>query len=272
MIDTHCHLTFPGLHERVEQVIANAKAAGVDRIITVGTSPDDARRAIALADRHADVFAAVGLHPHDTAQWADRALVGAAIRELAVHPKVVALGEMGLDRHYGDPPIDIQRRGFAWQLELAAEISDLPVIIHNRQATGETVEMIRQAGLPGQRFVFHCFTGTTDELEIVLDHGAMVSFTGIVTFKNSGELAKTSDRVPIGRLLIETDSPYLSPEPHRKVRPNEPRYVTEVAGFLAARRGMPVDRFTACVDANAERFFRLRGSLKGDPSAESVGS
>jgi len=255
MIDTHCHLTYDGLIERVDEVIAVARVAGVDRMISVGTSPDDARRAVALAERFAGVYVAAGVHPHYSTHGVDLA----ALRELAQHEKVVALGEMGLDRHYPDPPPQVQRPAFAAQLELMSEFPHLPGVVHNREATDDTLAMIRDSGVPGNRFVFHCFTGPRKELDAILDTGAMVSFTGIVTFGSARDLAEASDRVPIERLMIETDSPYLTPEPHRKVRPNEPRYVVHVAAFLAQRRGMSVEEFTETVDANAERFFGLSG-------------
>ena len=259
MIDTHCHLTYEPLYEQVEQVLARAAAADVDRMITVGTSPDDARTAAALARRFANVYATVGLHPHYADKWTDQAAIADIMRDLAADPKVVALGEMGLDKHYDDPPIADQRRAFAWQLEVAAEApqQQLPIIIHNREATDDVLAMIRDAQLPAQRFVFHCFTGTADELDAILDTGAMVSFTGIVTFNSARDLAEASDRVPLERLMVETDSPYLTPEPHRKVRPNQPCYVPHVAQFLAARRNMDARAFIETMDANAVRFFNL---------------
>lgn len=260
MIDTHCHLTYKGLHERVDEVIAAAVAAGVDRMISVGTTPADAERARALAQRKKNVFFSAGLHPHYAEQYTDRAALLDALREKLADEKCVALGEMGLDRHYPDPPMDTQRRVFLWQLELAMESRFTgPIVIHNREATDETLAILRGSGIAPERFVFHCFTGSADELDLILGFGAMVSFTGIVTFNSARQLAEVSDRVPIDRLMIETDSPYLTPEPYRKVRPNEPRYVADVARFLADRRGFSLDALTATVDANAERFFRLPG-------------
>lgn len=288
MIDTHCHLTYDGLHERVDEVIAAAVSAGVDRMITVGTSPTDARKAIALTQRYGNIYATAGLHPHYAADWSSPTMLLDTLRELVAQPKVVALGEMGLDKHYADPPMKMQRSAFAAQLGLAAELGSgvlglesgktnasdtqtaslsdhipdpspqtLPIVIHNREATDDTLAMIADSGLPGERFVFHCFTGTPDEVEKILAIGALVSFTGIVTFKNAKAIAEASDLVPLDRLMIETDSPYLAPEPHRKVRPNEPKYVVHVAEFLAKRRGMTVKEFAGIVDVNADRFFGL---------------
>lgn len=255
MIDTHCHLTYDPLFDQVEDVIARAAQAGVDRMITVGTSPDDAREAVALTRRFANIRSSVGVHPHYAEQWTDRTLVADTIRELAALPTVVAVGEMGLDRHYPDPPIESQKRVFEWQLEVAAELSH-PIIIHNREATDETLAMLRDSGIAPARFVFHCFTGSLGELNAILAFGAMVSFTGITTFKSAAHLAEGAKRMPADRIMIETDSPYLTPEPYRKVRPNEPRYVADVARFIAAQRGITEAAFVQLADANAERFFR----------------
>jgi TatD DNase family protein len=254
MIDTHCHLTCEQLAGQVDDIIARAASSGVERMITIATNPDDSRQAVALTHRYENLYATAGLQPHDAAAWPDREEVASTLCDLADQPKVVALGEMGLDYYYNDPVPDIQRRAFAWQLQLMQQL-DLPAVIHNRQATDDVIAMIKDADLPGERFVFHCFTGSSAELDTILDFGPMISFTGIVTFSSAADLAKASDRVPIARLMVETDSPYLTPHPHRKVRPNEPRYVVDVASFLATRRNMNLEDFTKQTDANAERFF-----------------
>lgn len=253
MIDTHCHLTYDGLSDRVDDVLAKARGDGVDRMITVGTSPADTRRGVALAERYDSVYATAGIHPHHAGETED----ASSLRALLTHPRVVALGEMGLDWHYPEPLPDTQYRVFEEQLELMRESPDLPAIIHNREATDDTLAVLRESGLPGERFVFHCFTGSPDEVAKVLDFGAYVGFTGVVTFKNATAVAEASDLVPLERVFIETDAPYLTPAPHRKIKINEPRYVSVVARFLAERRGMALQALTAAVDANAERFFRL---------------
>lgn len=259
MIDTHCHLTCDGLYERVGQVVGHAIDAGVDRVITVGTTAADSQKAVDLANCYENVFATVGFHPHYADQCDDREMVGKIFTDLAAHDKVVALGEMGLDLHYVDPPLDIQIRALQWQLEWAWELAPhLPIIIHNREATDQTLSLLRDSNIPGPHFVFHCFTGTEGELESILDFGAMVSFTGIVTFKNAAPLAACAVVVPIDRLMIETDSPYLTPHPHRKVHPNEPCHVTHVARFLADQRRMRLEDFVQVMDANAQRFFSLK--------------
>ena len=264
MFDTHCHLTYPGLADRVTEVLGAAHAAGVDRMITVGTTPADAANAVALAHAHDGVNATVGLHPHHCDEGADRAALRDVMQRYAGDARVVALGEMGLDYHYDDPPRDVQQRTFQWQLEIAAELSagdaaagEMPLIIHNRKATDDVLAMIGDSGLAGERFVFHCFSGDREAARRILDIGAMISFTGIVTFKNATDVADAADHVPMERLMVETDSPYLTPAPYRKLRPNEPRYVVEVARCLAERRGMSFEEFTAQADANAARFFAL---------------
>ena len=258
MIDTHCHLTYSPLCDRIDTVIAEARDAGVHRMISVGTTPDDATRAASLAAAYDPLFATVGLHPNYSGEFTDQAALTAAMHTLADHPKVVAFGEMGLDCHYPDPPLDRQRPMFACQLDaVTAYPKPMPVIIHNRKATDAVLAMIRESTIPGDRFVFHCFTGSAAELRQILDLGAMVSLTGIITFNSARDIAEASDMIPLDRLMIETDSPYLTPEPHRKVRPNEPKYVPHVARFLASRRGMTEPDFVAAVDANATRFFGL---------------
>jgi len=256
MIDTHCHLTYTPLCDRIDEVIDHAAGAGVHRMICVGTTPPDVQAALALADRFPQVDVTAGVHPGYSADWRDENSVKAQLRELLAHPRVVAVGEMGLDQHHPEPDIEIQQPAFEWQLELMRE-TNLPGVIHSRKATDRTLATLRASGLPGDRFVFHCFTGQADELQAILDFGAMVSFTGVVTFKSNEALAQCADSVPLDRLMIETDSPYLTPEPFRKIRTNEPKYVAQVASFLAARRGMPMDDFVQAVDGNAMRFFRL---------------
>ena len=248
MIDTHCHLTYQPLYEQVDAVIAAAQDAGVDRLITVGTS---------LAERYPCVYATTGVHPHYAHDHRDRSAIVDMIQAGIKHDRVVAIGEMGLDMHYPDPPIEDQVRVFEWQLEASGDC-DLPIIIHNREATDRTIELILASGIPGGRFVFHCFTGDGTELDAILGLGAMVSFTGITTFGNAKTIADCAARTPIDRIMVETDSPYLTPAPHRKVRPNQPCYVVHTARFIAERRDMDEQTFVEQVDANADRFFRLR--------------
>ena len=256
MIDTHCHLSFPQLRQQLDAVIGRAREAGVDRLITVGTKPDDSAIARDIAAAHDGVYFTAGVHPHYAAEIATDQLVGMA--ELARHPRCVALGEMGLDYHYPDPPPEDQRDLFEAQLVGAALFETaLPVVIHCRKAVDDTLAILRASGMALNRFVFHCFTETAADARKVLDAGCMISFTGIVTYANAPEVRESAKVVPAERIMVETDSPYLSPEPHRKVRPNEPRMAVAVAKFLAELRGVAAADFIAQCDANAERFYHI---------------
>lgn len=258
MIDTHCHLTFPELMNDLESVIARAIAAGVSRMISVGTTPDDARAARAIAASHPAVWFASGIHPHYVERIDESAI--AEMVMLASDERCVAFGEMGVDYHYDDPPRDLQHRIFAAQLEaIQASGMDKPIIIHCRKAVDDTLAIIRESGIGGERFVFHCMTEPPEQCVKVLDLGAMVSFTGIVTYKNAPEVRDAARLVPLDRLMVETDAPYLSPDPVRKVRPNQPAHVMHVARFLAELRDLTWENFEASVDANAERFFKMSG-------------
>jgi len=254
MIDTHCHLTFPQLIDRVDEVVADAKAAGVGRMITIGTTPADARNARRIAEQHDTVWFAAGVHPHYATEVTEDDL--ADLPELLGHPRCVAFGEMGVDYHYDDPPRDMQHRLFRAQLTMADRAwPDGPIVIHCRKAVDDTLAIIRESGIAGDRFVFHCFTEPSEDCEKVLDLGAAISFTGIVTYKNAPEVRQSAKLVPDDRIMVETDAPYLSPEPHRKVRPNEPKFVPATAAYLAELRGMSTADFERLTDANAERIY-----------------
>jgi TatD DNase family protein len=255
LIDSHAHLTYPELHDQVDDVLARARAAGVDRVITVGTTPADGERAVALARRYrGTVFAAVGIHPHH-AMEAEAGDVD-RVRALLDQGDVVAMGEMGLDYFYDFCPTDKQRSIFAAQLAIAAE-RDLPVIIHSRDAFDDTAAMLVDHGLEHRRVVFHCFTGTIDEARRLAEHGWRASFTGIVTFRKSTELQAIARDYPADQLMVETDSPYLSPEPVRGRKPNEPAHVAHTARFLAELRGVPYEPFTERTAENTRAFFDL---------------
>jgi len=254
MIDTHCHLTFPQLIDRVDEVIADAGAAGVGRMITIGTTPSDARRAAEIADRFPGVWFAAGVHPHYATEVDENDL--ADLPALWSHPRCVAFGEMGIDYHYDDPPRDVQHGLFRTQLEMVDRTgSNRPLVIHCRKAVDDTLAIIRESGIAGDRFVFHCFTEPPEECRKVLEIGAAISFTGIVTYKNAPEVRESARMVPDDRIMAETDAPYLSPEPHRKVRPNEPKLVTATAAYLAELRGMTVEAFEGLTDGNAKRVY-----------------
>jgi len=257
MFDTHCHLTFDCFQGRVEQVLADAAAAGVCGCITVATTTQDAPRVTALAERHPEVHCSTGVHP----LYSDTPIDWALMHEAAQHPKCVAWGELGLDNHYAEPAGDVQRAVLKDQLARieawTEEGLSKPVIVHCRDAYEDLIPILDASALPNDRFVFHCFTGTPQDAQRVLDFGAWISFTGIVTFANAETVALASDLVPLDRIMVETDAPFLTPEPHRTTRPNEPRFVGHVAAFLASRRGLDPREFESILDANAERFFGI---------------
>lgn len=249
MIDTHCHLTDPRLHDQLDGVLARAALAGVDRMITIGTGLDDSAQAVEVCRNSDNLRCAVGVHPNYSAD----VLVGDLdqLRGLSAHPVVVAMGEMGLDYHY-DTPREQQAKIFQRQLELAGELHK-PVIIHCREAMNDCLAILRQ--FPSIPAVFHCFTGTPDEARQVLDAGYLIGLTGVVTFKNSPGLRQVARFIPADRLLIETDAPYLSPEPMRKQKINEPALVVHVAHCIAAERGASVQDIDRLTTENALRFF-----------------
>jgi len=254
LIDTHCHLTFDELAGNVEAVIARSKAAGVTGWITVGTDAQQNRKAIELADKFENMYATVGIHPHDAKDATAETM--AELKELAQNEKVVAIGETGLDFHYNYSPHQDQKRVFAQQLKIAAEFN-LPVIVHCREAFDETMEILEQSSSGVKKVVFHCFSGSAQQAKVVLDKGFHISFTGVVTFKNAEKTRDAAKIVPVGRLMLETDCPYMSPEPMRKQKINEPALMIHTAKFLAELKQMPLDDFAEAVTATSEAFFGL---------------
>ncbi|MCK6455663.1 MAG: TatD family hydrolase [Phycisphaerae bacterium] len=250
-IDSHCHLTSPELAADLDGVFDRAARAGVRHVITVATMPDDARRALSIARERPAVSVALGVHPHEAERvppdWAEQCLA------LSRDPGVVAIGEMGLDYHYDFASRESQRGVFERQVALAIEC-DKPIVIHCREAQADTLAVL-DAFPAARRVVFHCFTGTLDEARAVLDRGYHVSFTGVVTFRNAAALRDVARAVPDDRFMIETDAPYLSPEPVRHRRPNEPAHVVHTARVLAELRGQSEIEFARRVLANTNAFF-----------------
>jgi TatD DNase family protein len=254
LIDTHCHLTDATLLARHADVLARASAAGVQRMITVATSPDDWDAALPLVARSDMLYMAAGLHPHKATQMVPGVIE--RLEAMLAQPKVVAAGEIGLEYHYDFSPRDQQREVFVAQLHLARRLRK-PVVVHSREAMADTLAILDEQGMTGWPLVFHCFNGTPEEAEEVLRRDWYISLAGVVTFKNARELQQVARLVPAGRLLLETDSPYLTPEPLRHVRPNEPAYVAHTARFVAALRGVGVEELTTACGQNAQRFFGL---------------
>ncbi len=264
LVDSHCHLDSKEFDADRDAVIERAFNAGVSRLVAVGTGegPPDLEAGIRLADHHRHFLATVGVHPHDAAKTTGDTVY--RVRELARHPKVIAIGEIGLDYHYDFSPRDRQRAIFAEQMALAIE-ARLPIVIHTREAWEDTLELIERhwtpAALPG---VMHCFTGTPAEARRCLDLGFYLSFGGIVTFPKSVEIQQAARETPDDRLLVETDAPYLAPVPVRGKR-NEPAYLLHTVARLAQLRGTTPDLVAATTTANFDRVFQraLSGSQTG---------
>ena len=257
LIDTHCHLTFEQLAWEIDEVVERSVAAGVAGWITVGTDPEHNLKAVELAGRFDNMFAGVGIHPHDARDVTAETMV--KLKELARNEKVVAIGETGLDFHYDFSPRQDQRRVFEAQLEIARQMN-LPVIIHSREAFDETIDILEQfIGLKGtlKGVVFHCFAGSAQQARIVLDHGFYISFTGVVTFRNAENAREAAKIVPPDRLMLETDCPYMSPAPMRKQKINEPALMVHTARFVAGLKEMDENNFANAVTATSKSFFGL---------------
>ena len=281
LIDTHAHLDFPDFASDLPEVLSRASAAGVTRMLTISTSVDGGTRAIALAQTHSNVFATVGVHPSNAGEVPENFI--SKLRDLAVARRVAAIGECGLDYHRlpsrrmhesavatsalgNETPVDVdaaiqdgavkaqQAAVFEQQLELALEL-DLPVIIHERDAWDDALALIEP--YTGKlRAVFHCFGKSLEHARQVLAWGHLVSFTGIVTFKNARELQETARQLPAGTFMVETDCPFLAPTPFRGQR-SEPAHTREVAQFIAQLRGTSLEQVAAATTATAERFFKF---------------
>ncbi|MGE5608543.1 MAG: TatD family hydrolase [Bacillota bacterium] len=250
MIDSHCHLTYEELSLQLDAVLARAAAAGVDRMITIGTTLPDARLAVQLSQMRAQIRCVIGIHPHSANEVTTEDL--AALRELEREPGVLALGEMGLDYHYDFSPRLRQREVFLAQLNLANQ-TGRPIVLHCRESIDEALEILKDySHIPA---VFHCFTGSIDEAHRILDRGYLLGFTGVVTFKKSDELRQIVQFVPADRMLLETDSPYLTPEPFRKQKVNEPAMVVHTAAAIAKIRGVDVEEVDRVTSENTRRFF-----------------
>jgi TatD DNase family protein len=255
LIDSHCHLDFPQFDADRDEVLARSAAAGVTALVNPGADLESSRRAVALAERYTAIYAAVGVHPHDAATLDGPALV--ELRQLAAHPKVVAIGEIGLDYYRDLSPRDRQRAAFEAQLALAAEL-DLPVIVHQREAAADVLAALRAwagGGHPG--CVLHAFGGEEATADEAVAQGFYLGIGGPLTYQNARRLPEIVPHLPLERLLLETDAPYLPPHPYRGQR-NEPAYLALVAHRLAELRGLPLETLTSQVTENTGRAFRLK--------------
>ncbi len=244
-IDNHCHIP-PGADGDVW--VDAARAAGVDKMVTVGVTRERSAEAIAVASRHDFVYATVGVHPHDATDGMD------GIEELLSEPGVVAIGEAGLDYYYDHSPREVQQDVFAAHIALA-HAHDLPLVIHTRDAWEDTFEILDREGTP-QRTVFHCFTGGPDEAAAGVERGIIISVSGIVTFKNADDLRTAVAATSLEYLMVETDSPYLAPVPHRGKK-NQPANVVHVGAAVAELLGEDVARVAEVTTATAEKFYNL---------------
>lgn len=254
LIDTHAHLAHGRLYRQVDDVLARAHGAGVTQVICAVGGVQEARTAVGLTRRHANVYVTAGVHPHDAASLTERDLD--LLADLAAHERNVAIGEIGLDYHYDHSPRDAQREAFAAQLALAARL-DKPIVIHTREAFEDTLAIVTRSDADPARMVFHSFTGPADQARRILDLGATLSFSGIATFARADDVRASAVMAPDDRILVETDAPFLSPEPVRKMKTNEPANVVHVAERLARVRNTDPQRFAAVTTANARRLFGL---------------
>lgn len=254
LIDSHCHLDTRvwETDEGVDAVVARAHAAGVTHMIAIGSGYgfESARRAHAVAARHPTVRFTAGLHPHDAAEYSDERLA-----ELLALPGILALGEMGLDYHYDYAPREAQRRAFAAQITAARE-RGLPIVIHDRESGGELLEMLDAMRAWETGVLFHCYTGDVAYMEAIVARGGFLSIPGIITFKNGDVMREVAARAPLDRILIETDSPFLTPVPFRG-RKNEPGFVGYVAAKVAEVRGITPEAVARAAAENTRRFFRF---------------
>jgi TatD DNase family protein len=251
LADSHCHLNYKGLVERRDEVLANARARGVTAMLNISTRESEWDDVVAAAESEPDVWATVGIHPHEADKHPD--VDTAKLVARAAHPRIVGIGESGLDYYYDHSDRDRQRASFRSHIAAARE-TGLPIVVHTRDAEEDTATILREemgkGAYPG---VIHCFTASDAFADIALDLGFYISISGIVTFKNARELQATAARLPIERLLVETDAPFLAPVPHRG-RPGEPAFVADTATFLAELRGEPVAQL---MTRTAENFHAL---------------
>jgi len=249
--DTHAHYCDKRFNEDRDELLCSMNDGGVSLILNAGSSLRSSRLSLELADKYPFIYASVGVHPHDSKSMDDRTV--AVIEGLLSHPKAVAVGEIGLDYHYDFSPRDVQKKRFREQLELARQLK-LPVIIHEREALQDTLDAVREyKDLAG---VFHCFSGSWETAKVILDLGWYISFTGVITFKNARRALEVIEKMPVDRIMLETDCPYMAPEPMRGRR-NISLYLPYIAEKVAEVRGMAVVEVAEFTTENGKRFFGI---------------
>lgn len=256
MIDSHCHLEMFG--EEVSEVIKRAEEAGVTKIISVASDPESLDKILKIAEKNPIVYATAGIHPHEAVSWNEE--LRDKIFELSRHPKVVAIGEIGLDYHYNHSPREIQQKAFKEQLEVANELG-LPVVIHSREAFEDTFEILKSSGIKSG--VMHCFSGDVSQAQRAIELGMFISISGVVTFKNSKNIKEVARFVPDEYLVVETDAPYLAPEPLRG-RKNEPALLKYTVQALAELREVSFEDIQRITTINTMRLFRIGEIPKGE--------
>jgi TatD DNase family protein len=263
LVDSHCHLNFPEFSEDLDTVLAAARDQGVGMMLTINTKLSEAKDVQAIADRYPFVFCTIGVHPHDASDYAGNSLLD-QLKTLANHPKVVGLGETGLDYYYNNSPRDAQILYFSDHIRASLEL-DLPLVIHTRDADEDTITCLRDVGKSQARGVFHCFSGSAALAAQALELGFYISFSGILTFKNAESLRQIAKTVPLDRVLVETDSPFLAPIPHRGRR-NEPAFTRYTATLLAELKGISYAEIEEATTAN---FFNLFTKAFPEPKDKS---
>lgn len=253
LIDSHAHLDMEEFHEDLELVIERAVEGGVENIITIGIDLESSIAALDIASRHSFIYCTVGFHPHDADKVTDSGLL--ELQGLAKEKKIVAWGEIGLDFFRNRSPRERQIEAFKTQLDIAHDL-DLPVIIHNREADKETIEILKTHGNGIHKGVIHCFSSDYDTAITFMEMGFYISIPGVVTFTNAAKLKDVAQRIPLDRMIIETDCPFLAPVPKRGKR-NEPLYVTYTAGMIADLRGMPYEELAEATTRNSKTLYNI---------------
>jgi len=254
LIDSHAHLDGSRFDNDREKIIENFKEDGIELIVNPGADVATSVKAVSLAKKHKNIYAAVGVHPHEAKTMDENTIE--VLRELAANEKVVAIGEIGLDYHYDNSPRDIQKKWFREQIKLAKEL-DLPIIIHDRDAHEDTYNILKEENDDRLRGIMHCYQSSLEMSQQFIDLGFYISLAGPVTFKNAKTPKEVAEGVPLDKLLIETDSPYLTPHPHRGKR-NEPAYVRYVAGMIAELKGLSYEEVAKKTAENAKKIFNIK--------------